>query len=110
MVQLEKSVDVTDSDQFDEEFMKIILYVLIVTQPIRFIAGIALIVGILKQKSMPLSVWLAVQMLGVFRIIRAMFIFVSSKHINSNHVNDQREDLIEIVLGFGKMNSRAIAI
>lgn len=81
----------------EKEFIKIIIYVLIVTQPIRFAAGVGLMVGVLKRKSMLLSVWLSVQMLGVFRIIRAVFIFVSSEHISTK--SEQTDDLIEILVG-----------
>lgn len=86
------------AEEMDKEFTKIILYVLIVSQPIRLAAGIALIVGILKRKSMFLSAWLAVQVLGVFGLIRTVFIFVSSKHT----AIEEREYLIEISFGTGK--------
>lgn len=90
--------EIKGADELDKEFTKIILYVLLVTQPIRFAAGVALIVGVLKKKSMLLSPWLAVQVLGVFGIIRTVFIFLSSKHT----VNERNEYLVEISIGTRK--------
>lgn len=98
ILQLQKNLSQSHANEYQREFLKIILYVMLMTQPIRFITGIALIVGIMKRKSMLLSIWLAVQMLGVFRIIRAVFIFLSSSY----SVDEQQTDIIEISIGFGK--------